>query len=1196
MCRIPAFPPRKATRASRRQPLRALLLLALAGQVKTAAAEGSAEWGSQPLLLDTVMYVDILDHTVESIRWTGAGGMRVLDSNGTQVAQLSNGDSTALPASGTYNVVADAEQYGQWSVEVVGQTDPGHGRLWSENWHFSTGSYATEAAFNGSVYAYIDLGVGNTVIEMQALGLSGFDWSLAANGVGIAGANARSVPSSGASFTPDYPIYVNPPTIASYVIPTPTVSQAAFVGDGGLLCNQIAPGYSLGAFELVTSVDGVAHVVCDLNADGSYDTTSDADVHLQVSVTTGTNSIAWDGTDNVGNNVAPGSYSCRALITVGEFHYVARDVETSYEGFRLFLLDSAGTRTGLDMFWNDAAVQSSDVSMPNGQLGLETSGASGMNAGTYPGTTSPNVNARSWGAFSSTSKGNNAYLDTYTFANSVWSDPFAMEVVDGTLDDDADLLTNIEETCEVATDPTDFDSDDDTLGDGFEVITSTTNPLSADTDEGGVDDGTEVNGGYNPLDSSDDDNDGDGLPNGDEDGVGTDPSNPDTDGDGISDGDEVFTTGTNPLDDDSDDDGLLDGNEDVDADGVVDPGETGANNGDSDGDGLQDGTESGLSTPQGEDTDGGIFVADGDPSTTTNPADDDSDDDGLLDGSEDSNHDGWNDGAETAPDLSDSDGVQDGTESGINVPQGNDTQVELFVPDSDPSTTTDPLDDDTDNDGLLDGTEDVDYDGFAGGGETDATQFDTDGDGLGDGLEGGLTTPQGQDTDSGVFVADADPSTITDPTDDDSDDDGLLDGSEDSDSDGARAPSETDPGNVDSDNDGLQDGTESGQVSPQGNGTDGGIFVVDTDPSSTTNPVDDDSDDDGLLDGVEDGDHDGLVAPWEADPNAFDTDADGIGDGVEAGLTAPQGSGTDGTIFQADADPSVLTNPADDDTDDDGLLDGTEDADQDGAFGNLETDPTVFDTDGDGLGDGQELGLTAGEGADTGESFLPDADPTTTTNPLDIDSDDDRLGDGEEDVDGDGAVADSETDPNNPDTDGDRLLDGDEVLDYGTNPLDLDTDDGGVADGDEVETYNINPLDGSDDAPYLDPDGDGLLTGEEETLGTDPNVADTDGDGLSDGDEVNTTTTDPVVADTDGDGLDDGTEVNDTGTDPLNPDTDGGGVTDGEEVNNGTDPLKGDDDISKGYYSGGCSVAPTGQPLALTLALGAAALLRRRRR
>ncbi|HND33976.1 MAG TPA: FlgD immunoglobulin-like domain containing protein, partial [Myxococcota bacterium] len=141
------------------------------------------------------------------------------------------------------------------------------------------------------------------------------------------------------------------------------------------------------------------------------DITSDDDVHLQADVTAGSNSITWDGTDNLGNDVPPGSYSCQALITVGEFHYVAWDVETSYDGFRLFLLDSAGTRTGLDMFWNDSAVQSSEVTMANGQRGLESSGASGVNSGTYPGTASANVNARSWGAFQSTSKGNDAFLD-----------------------------------------------------------------------------------------------------------------------------------------------------------------------------------------------------------------------------------------------------------------------------------------------------------------------------------------------------------------------------------------------------------------------------------------------------------------------------------------------------------------------------------------------------------------------------------------------------------------------------------------------------------------------------------------------------------------------------------------------------------------------------------------------------------------
>ncbi len=71
----------------------------------------------------------------------------------------------------------------------------------------------------------------------------------------------------------------------------------------------------------------------------------------------------------------------------------------------------------------------------------------------------------------------------------------------------------------------------------------------------------------------------------------------------------------------------------ADQDGVVDPGETDLNNPDSDFDGLQDGTESGLTeTDVGPDTDLGFFQEDLDPSTTTDPLDDDTDNDGLLDG------------------------------------------------------------------------------------------------------------------------------------------------------------------------------------------------------------------------------------------------------------------------------------------------------------------------------------------------------------------------------------------------------------------------------------------------------------------------------------------------------------------------------------------------------------------------------------
>ncbi len=109
--------------------------------------------------------------------------------------------------------------------------------------------------------------------------------------------------------------------------------------------------------------------------------------------------------------------------------------------------------------------------------------------------------------------------------------------------------------------------------------------------------------------SSDDDKDfdTDGLTNGKEKALGTDPKNPDTDNDGLKDGEEVNKFKTNSLNADSDNDELKDGEEinryktdplnpDTDKDGLEDGEEvtkykTDSLNPDTDNDGLKDGEE-----------------------------------------------------------------------------------------------------------------------------------------------------------------------------------------------------------------------------------------------------------------------------------------------------------------------------------------------------------------------------------------------------------------------------------------------------------------------------------------------------------------------------------------------------------------------------------------------------------------------------
>jgi hypothetical protein len=184
-----------------------------------------------------------------------------------------------------------------------------------------------------------------------------------------------------------------------------------------------------------------------------------------------------------------------------------------------------------------------------------------------------------------------------------------------------------------------------------------------------------------------------------------------------------------------------------------------------------------------------------------------------------------------------------------------------------------PTDDDIDNDGLLDGNEDLNLNGWWDVGtetgfgdqyvlpnECPIPYYDTDGDGLNDGLELGLTEPEGEDTHMPCFVVDADGVQSSRPLLQDTDSDGLWDGpdgpngGEDADGSGARDPGETYPWVPDTDRDGLKDGPE---VTSHG-----------------TDPLNPDHDDDGLTDGDE-------VNVHGTDPTLWDTDGDGFGDGEE---------------------------------------------------------------------------------------------------------------------------------------------------------------------------------------------------------------------------------------------------------------------------------------------------------------------------
>ncbi|HCV42149.1 MAG TPA: hypothetical protein DGH68_01600 [Bacteroidetes bacterium] len=165
---------------------------------------------------------------------------------------------------------------------------------------------------------------------------------------------------------------------------------------------------------------------------------------------------------------------------------------------------------------------------------------------------------------------------------------------------------------------------------------------------------------------------------------------------------------------------------------------------------------------------------------------------------------------------------------------------------------TDPLNPDTDGDGLRDGEEvrkyhtdptkpDTDADGLLDGDEerrdhTDPLKFDTDGDGLSDGdevLKYHTDPLRRDDDDDGLSDGDEVLNYHSDPLRVDTDGDGLNDGSE-------VLTCHTDPLRVDTDGDGLNDGDEvlKYRTDPLRSDTDGGNVTDGIEVLSGTNPVD----------------------------------------------------------------------------------------------------------------------------------------------------------------------------------------------------------------------------------------------------------------------------------------------------------------------------------------------------------------------
>jgi PKD repeat protein len=387
-------------------------------------------------------------------------------------------------------------------------------------------------------------------------------------------------------------------------------------------------------------------------------------------------------------------------------------------------------------------------------------------------------------------------------------------------------------------------------------------------------------------------------------------------------------------------------------------------------------------------------------------------------------------------------------ESGIN-PTENDTDGDGLDNDLEIIFLTDENDPDTDDDGVLDGNEELDisktkdspYNDPDRDGWNNAMDADSDGDGILDGTEKGLTDADiymtATDIAKGRFFPDADPSTTTEMTKRDTDGDSWSDGDEDRNANGKYEPEqgEKDPNFKDYDDDGLHDDSEDTD-----DDNDGMPDEFEEKYPNACNPLD-------PTDADEDYDNDGYTNYHEylgKDNKPGNNDSTDPEDPASHPLKDIDND-SDGDLIpdRIDAFPNDPNEWAD--SDEDGIGDNLDKFPIDGTQWN--------DTDGDGYGDNPD-------------GNNPDRFPLDPTEWSDLDRD--------------GVGDNSDADPNNPENRGIIIK---------------DTDGDGLADSWEI-FYGLNPTNSSDS--MIDSDGDLLTNLEEFEIGTNPLDRDTDGDGYSD--------------------------------------------------------------------------------------------------
>ena len=302
-----------------------------------------------------------------------------LTTPGTYEVRLYN-DSETITSGNT--IINDGDILRRVDVTVTPTTttpvDPTdeQGRIYAYSWAFNAGSFTADADTN----YYIKVPGGrpgeNYVWQLDLNDFAGFIYEILANNLGLDTNRGLSADFADDSVAPLYPLYLSPPD-PSLVGPRPTlppdVSRFKFTDDQGV-DNSISPGVTsvqdTGEFSFETDVEGTYSIIIDANQDGVY---APGDVYLfgETVVSPGVNSVTWDGRDNNGDVLLPGTYPAQLSVRLGEFHFVAGDAEASGSGVDdgLTVFESiSGVLQDTLVFWDDFTLLGETTTLPNGEL------------------------------------------------------------------------------------------------------------------------------------------------------------------------------------------------------------------------------------------------------------------------------------------------------------------------------------------------------------------------------------------------------------------------------------------------------------------------------------------------------------------------------------------------------------------------------------------------------------------------------------------------------------------------------------------------------------------------------------------------------------------------------------------------------------------------------------------------------------